>query len=89
MRLVVTVVFLFFHIGLASTLFIGFFPFIVMAVLLGFLPSAAVGALAYSAIKAMLETPEIVAWALILGGVLLLTRAEIKRGENLPQSAHA
>jgi hypothetical protein len=24
-----------------------------------------------------------------LGGVLLLTRAEIKRGENLPQSAHA
>jgi drug/metabolite transporter (DMT)-like permease len=26
---------------------------------------------------------------LILGGVLLLTRAEIKRGENLPQSAHA
>ena len=38
-RLVFTLVFLFFHIGLASTLFIGFFPFIVMAVLLGFLPS--------------------------------------------------
>jgi undecaprenyl-diphosphatase len=41
-------------------------------ILLGFLPSALVGALAYSAIKAMLETPAIVAWALILGGVAIL-----------------
>lgn len=41
-------------------------------VLLGFLPSAAIGALAYKAIKAMLETPAIVAWALILGGVAIL-----------------
>jgi len=41
-------------------------------ILLGFLPSALIGALAYSAIKAMLETPEIVAWALILGGVAIL-----------------
>jgi undecaprenyl-diphosphatase len=41
-------------------------------ILLGFLPSAAIGALAYSAIKAMLETPAIVAWALILGGVAIL-----------------
>ncbi|MFZ4462195.1 MAG: HTTM domain-containing protein [Patescibacteria group bacterium] len=38
-RLVFTFVFLLFHIGLASTLFIGFFPFIVIAVLLGFLSS--------------------------------------------------
>jgi len=41
-------------------------------ILLGFLPSAAIGALAYKAIKAMLETPAIVAWALILGGVAIL-----------------
>ncbi len=41
-------------------------------ILLGFLPSAVVGALAYKAIKAMLETPAIVAWALILGGVAIL-----------------
>ena len=41
-------------------------------ILLGFLPSALVGALAYKAIKAMLETPAIVAWALILGGVAIL-----------------
>ncbi len=32
---------------------------------------------------------QVVGGALILGGVLLLTRAEIKRGENLPQSVHA
>jgi drug/metabolite transporter (DMT)-like permease len=32
---------------------------------------------------------QVLGGALILGGVLLLTRAEIKRGENLPQSAHA
>lgn len=41
-------------------------------ILLGFLPSAAIGALAYKAIKAMLETPAIVAWALILGGIAIL-----------------
>lgn len=42
-------------------------------ILLGFLPSAAIGALAYKAIKVMLETPAIVAWALILGGIAILT----------------
>lgn len=41
-------------------------------ILLGFLPSAVIGALAYKAIKAMLETPAIVAWALILGGLAIL-----------------
>ncbi len=40
--------------------------------LLGFLPSAVAGALAYKAIKEMLDTPAIVAWALILGGVAIL-----------------
>ena len=45
-------------------------------VLLGFLPSAFVGALAYKAIKAVLEAPTVgpmvVAIALIVGGVLIL-----------------
>ncbi|CAN5525783.1 undecaprenyl-diphosphate phosphatase [soil metagenome] len=45
-------------------------------VLLGFLPSAVVGAVAYSAIKAVLEAPTIapvvVSIALIVGGVLIL-----------------
>ena len=41
-------------------------------VLLGFLPSMAVGALAYEAIRRMLETPEIVAVALIAGGIAIL-----------------
>jgi undecaprenyl-diphosphatase len=41
-------------------------------VLIGFLPSALVGAVVYSAIKAMLERPMIVAIALILGGIAIL-----------------
>ncbi|MDB5682326.1 MAG: undecaprenyl-diphosphatase [Sphingomonas bacterium] len=41
-------------------------------VLLGFLPSALVGAVAYSAIRRMLEQPIIVAVALILGGIAIL-----------------
>lgn len=41
-------------------------------VALGFLPSAVVGLLAYKAVKAMLESPTIVAVALIVGGVVIL-----------------
>ena len=41
-------------------------------VLVGFLPSAVIGALAYGAIKAMLNTPVIVAVALIVGGIAIL-----------------
>jgi len=41
-------------------------------ILLGFLPSAVVGALAYSAIKIMLGSPILVAMALILGGIAIL-----------------
>ena len=41
-------------------------------VLIGFLPSAVIGALAYGAIKAMLNTPIIVAVALIVGGIAIL-----------------
>jgi undecaprenyl-diphosphatase len=41
-------------------------------VLLGFLPALVIGALAYKYIKAMLESPVIVAVALIAGGVAIL-----------------
>ena len=41
-------------------------------VVLGFLPALVIGAIAYKAIKAMLETPVIVAVALIVGGVAIL-----------------
>lgn len=41
-------------------------------VLLGFLPAMVVGVIAYEAIKAALETPVIVAVALIVGGVAIL-----------------
>ena len=41
-------------------------------VLLGFLPALVIGAVAYKAIKGMLETPVIVAVALILGGIAIL-----------------
>ena len=39
---------------------------------LGFLPSAVIGLLIYKAVKAMLETPEIIAVALIVGGIAIL-----------------
>ncbi|RVT92837.1 undecaprenyl-diphosphate phosphatase [Sphingomonas crocodyli] len=41
-------------------------------VLLGFLPSAVIGAVAYSAIKALLNQPIVVAIALLVGGVAML-----------------
>ena len=39
---------------------------------LGFLPSAVIGLMIYNAVKAMLETPEIIAVALIVGGFAIL-----------------
>ena len=41
-------------------------------VLLGFLPSVVIGAFAYESIQLMLETPVIVAVALIVGGIAIL-----------------
>lgn len=41
-------------------------------VLLGFVPTLLIGAMAYKVIKAMLETPIIVAVALIVGGIAIL-----------------
>jgi len=48
-------------------------------VLLGFLPSAVIGALAYGAIKAMLTAPIIVAVALIVGGIAILVIEKLVR----------
>ncbi|WP_448582004.1 undecaprenyl-diphosphate phosphatase [Thermaurantiacus sp.] len=41
-------------------------------ILLGFAPAVVVGVLAYDAIRALLESPHVVAGALILGGVAIL-----------------
>jgi undecaprenyl-diphosphatase len=41
-------------------------------ILLGFLPAMVVGVLAYDAIRALLESPETVAVALVLGGIAIL-----------------
>ena len=41
-------------------------------ILLAFLPSAVVGLIAYDAIKALMETPVVVAVALIVGGIAIL-----------------
>ena len=41
-------------------------------VALGFIPSMVIGFVVYDAVKAMLETPEIVGWALIVGGIAML-----------------
>jgi undecaprenyl-diphosphatase len=54
-------------------------------VLLGFLPAALVGAVAYSAIRQMLEQPIIVAVALIVGGIIILL---IERLVPKPQVTH-
>ena len=41
-------------------------------VLLGFLPSLVIGFFVYDQVKAMLDAPTLVAWALLLGGVAIL-----------------
>lgn len=49
-------------------------------IILGFLPAMLVGVLAYSAIRALLESPKTVAVALILGGIaILLIERSVKR----------
>lgn len=57
-------------------------------VLLGFLPSAVIGAMAYKLIKAMLAAPEIVAWALIVGGIAILVIEKLAK-ENHTASVEA
>lgn len=59
-------------------------------VTLGFLPALVVGAIAYPAIKAMLDSPTTVAVALIVGGIAILAiermamRATIRSVETIP-----
>ncbi len=48
-------------------------------ILLGFLPSMVVGVFAYSKIREMMESPAIVAWALILGGIAILVIERIAK----------
>ena len=53
-------------------------------VLLGFLPSAVIGAIAYSAIKALLNQPIVVAVALLVGGVAMPLNTPVKSGFQAP-----
>jgi undecaprenyl-diphosphatase len=48
-------------------------------ILLGFMPALVVGVFAYKTIKAMLETPVIVAVALIVGGIAILVIERVVR----------
>ncbi|MGE4431410.1 MAG: undecaprenyl-diphosphate phosphatase [Sphingobium sp.] len=48
-------------------------------IFLGFFPSMVIGAIAYSAVRSMLEAPAIVAWALILGGIAILVIERISK----------
>ena len=48
-------------------------------IMIGFFPAMVVGALAYDAIRAVLQTPEIVAIALVVGGVLILLLERLVR----------
>jgi len=54
-------------------------------ILIAFIPSAILGVLLKKKIDAMLETPVIVAWALILGGIAILVIERVsKQGEYRP-----
>jgi undecaprenyl-diphosphatase len=48
-------------------------------IILGFLPAMLVGVVAYKAIRAMLESPAVVAAALILGGIAILVIEKLVR----------
>jgi undecaprenyl-diphosphatase len=41
-------------------------------ILLGFAPAMAIGVVVYEGVRALLQSPEVVAWALIVGGVVIL-----------------
>ena len=59
---------------------------------LGFLPAAAIGVVVYKAVKALLESPTVVAVALIVGGIAILVierlvkQARIESVEAMPWS---
>ncbi|QJQ31173.1 undecaprenyl-diphosphate phosphatase [Sphingomonas lacunae] len=48
-------------------------------IMIGFFPAMIIGAVAYDAIRAVLQTPEIVAIALVVGGVLILLLERLVR----------
>ena len=48
-------------------------------ILLGFAPALVIGVVAYDAIRAAMQTPEIVAIALIIGGILILVLERVVR----------
>jgi len=48
-------------------------------ILLGFAPALVIGLVAYDAIRAAMQTPEIVAIALIIGGILILVLERVVR----------
>jgi undecaprenyl-diphosphatase len=48
-------------------------------IMIGFFPAMAIGAVAYDAIRALLQTPEVVAIALVIGGVLILVLERMVR----------
>jgi undecaprenyl-diphosphatase len=48
-------------------------------ILIGFFPAMVIGALAYDAIRAVLQTPEIVAVALVVGGIAILALERMVR----------
>ena len=48
-------------------------------ILLGFAPALVIGVVAYDAIRAAMQTPEIVAIALIVGGILILVLERVVR----------
>ncbi len=52
-------------------------------VLLAFLPAMVIGVVAYKAIKALLETPVVVALALIIGGVAILAIERMAKHVNI------
>ncbi|QPQ54950.1 undecaprenyl-diphosphate phosphatase [Allosphingosinicella flava] len=59
-------------------------------ILLGFLPAMVIGVVAYKSIRALMETPEIVAVALIVGGIAILLiermvkQVRIRSVEDMP-----
>jgi undecaprenyl-diphosphatase len=53
-------------------------------ILLAVIPAMVIGVLAYDAIKVMLERPVIVAWALLIGGIVILLLERLIKTVRIP-----
>jgi undecaprenyl-diphosphatase len=53
-------------------------------ILLAVIPAMVIGVLAYDGIKVMLEKPVIVAWALLIGGVVILLLERLQKTVRIP-----